>query len=84
MRHEGDLTHHSLPITPYSIVIVIIIVIEGVLFDEIQLDGIEPDDLECYSALFTIHGFAFVRVHINMNIGVAFRTRSSRHFSYLH
>jgi len=62
--------------------IFIVIIIEF-LFHGIQLDGIESDDLEGDSTLVTIHQFAFVCVDINMNIGIAFGTGSSRHFSYL-
>jgi hypothetical protein len=66
-----------------SILILVIVVVEFFFFDDIQLDRIEANNFQLNSALITINYLAFVRVEINMNIGVAFRTCSGRHCCYL-
>lgn len=63
--------------------ILIVIIIQRFFFDDVQFDWIQADDLELNSTLFTIHGLAFVHIEIDMNVGIAFRTRSGRHFFYL-
>jgi len=67
----------------FSILVVVFIIIEVVLFHDVQLDGIQADDFQLDSALFAVHYLAFVRVGIDMHIGFAFWARSSRHLIYL-
>ena len=62
---------------------ILIVVIDRFFLDQIQLNWIQADDFELNSTLFTIHRFAFVNVDVNVDVGVAFRTRSGRHFCYL-
>lgn len=66
-----------------SVLVVVVVIVERFFFDDIQLDGIEADDFQAYSTLFTINYVTFVRVGIHVDIGIAFRTRSGRHFFYL-
>ena len=63
--------------------LVLVLVFVVVFFDNIQFDGIEADDFQLNSTLFTINYLAFVRVSIDVNVSFAFRTCSGRHFSYL-
>jgi hypothetical protein len=67
-----------------SKLILVVIVVESFLFNEIEFDGIEPDNLQMDAALFTFDCLAFIRIQINVDISFTFGTRSSRHFSYLH
>jgi hypothetical protein len=63
--------------------VILIVVIDRFFLNQIQLNWIQTDDLERDSTLFTIHCLAFVHVEINVDVGVAFRTGSGRHFFYL-
>jgi len=63
--------------------LILILVFVVVFFDNVQFDGIEADDFQLNSALFTINYLAFVRVGIDVNVSFAFGTCSGRHFSYL-
>ena len=63
--------------------LILVLVFVEVFFDNVQFDGIEADDFQLNSTLFTINYLAFVRVGIDMNVGFAFGTCSGRHFSYL-
>jgi hypothetical protein len=60
--------------------VILIVVIDRLFLDDIQLNGIQTDDLERNSTFFTIHRLAFVYVDINVDVGITFRTRSGRHF----
>ena len=63
--------------------LVLILVFVVVFFDNVQFDGIEADDFQLNSTLFTINYLAFVRVGIDVNVSFAFGTCSGRHFCYL-
>ena len=63
--------------------LVLILVFVVVFFDNVQFDGIEADDFQLNSTLFTVNYLAFVRVGIDVNVSFAFGTCSGRHFSYL-
>jgi len=63
---------------------VIVVVIVGIFFDNIQLDGVKAYDLQISSAFFARHNIAFVGVGIDVNISITFGTGSGRHFHYLH
>jgi hypothetical protein len=63
--------------------ILIVVIVERFFLDEVQLNWIQTDDFKLNPTLFTIHRLAFVHVEINVDVGVAFRTRSGRHFFYL-
>jgi hypothetical protein len=67
----------------FSEFIVIVVIVERFFLDQIQFHWIQTHDFELNSTLFTIHGLALVYVEINMDISIAFRTRSGRHFYYL-
>ena len=67
----------------FSEFIVIVVIVEQVFLDDVQLNWIQTYDFESNSTLFTIHRLAFVHVEINVDIGIAFRTGSGRHFFYL-
>src|SRR5260370_7838817 len=67
-----------------SELILVLVFVEAFFFDNVQFDGIEADDFQLNSTLFTINYVAFVRVGIDVNVGFAFRTCSGRPFSYLH
>ena len=67
-----------------SIFILVLIVVEIFLFDDVEFDRIEADNFQMHSAFFTFDCLAFIRFHINVDIGFTFGTRSGRHFSYLH
>jgi len=63
--------------------LVLVLVFVVVFFDNVQFDGIEADDFQLNSTLFTINYLAFVRVGIDVHVSFAFGTCSGRHFSYL-
>lgn len=65
------------------ILILVLVFVVVSLFDNVQFDGIEADDFQLNSTLFTINYLAFVRVGIDVNVSFAFGTCSGRHFSYL-
>ena len=67
----------------FSEFILIVAIVERFFLDEVQLDWVKTDDFELNPTLFTIHRLTFVHVEINVDVGVAFRTRSGRHFGYL-
>lgn len=62
-----------------SIFVFVFVFVVAVLFNDIQLDGIEPNDFQISSTFFTRHYFALVRVQINMDISITFRASSGRH-----
>ena len=51
--------------------------------DNIQFHWVEAYDFQISSAFFARYYVALVRVCIDMNVGIAFRTGSGRHFLYL-
>jgi hypothetical protein len=63
-----------------ELVVVVVIVVE-ILINNIEFDGIEADDLQTSSALFTCDLITFVRVRIDMHIGIAFGTCSGGHLT---
>lgn len=65
------------------VLVVVVIIVEGFLFDDIQLDGIQADDFQLDSTVVTTNDVAFVRIGIDVDISFAIRTRSGRHFVYL-
>jgi hypothetical protein len=67
----------------FSEFIVIVVIVERFFLDDVQLNWIQTDDFELNSTLFTIHCLTFVHVDINVDVGVAFGTRSGGHFFYL-
>jgi len=80
------ITHYSLLLITHYLFLVFVLVfvlVVSFLFHDIKLDGIESHNLKLGSALFTINHLAFVRVSIDMNIGIAFWARSGRHFFHL-
>jgi len=62
---------------------VFVFVLVVIFFNNIEFDGIEADDLQIGSALFTRENIALVRVGIDMDIGIALGTCSGRHLPYL-
>lgn len=81
----GDLQAFCLLPTAFcfSVLVVVIVIVERFLFDDIQLDGIQADDFQLDSTVVTTNDVAFVRIGIYVDISFAFRTRSGRHFVYL-
>src|SRR3989442_15490027 len=79
MSNEFLLTPHS----QYSELILVLVFVVVSLFDNVQFDGIEADDFQLNSTLFTVNYLAFVRVGIDVHVSFAFGTCSGRHFSYL-
>jgi hypothetical protein len=71
------MAHH------FRLIFVVVVIVERFLFDDIQLNGIEANDFKLDPAFLTIDNLAFIHVGIHVDIGIAFRTRSGRHFFYL-
>jgi len=69
--------------TRFSEFILIVVIVDRFLLDQIQFHRIETHDFELNSTFFTIHCLAFVYIKIHMDVSIAFRTRSGRHFIYL-
>ncbi len=67
----------------FSEFIIIVVIVERFFLDQVQFNWIQTDDFELNPTLFTIHHLTFVHVEINVDVSVAFRTRSGRHFCYL-
>jgi hypothetical protein len=68
---------------PLQSVFVLIFIFVVTFFDDVQFNWIEADYLQLNSALFAFHDFTFVRIGIDMDIGLAFWARSGRHLLYL-
>jgi hypothetical protein len=66
-----------------SELIFVIVIVERVLLDEIQFDGIQANNFQLDSTLFAIDYFALIHVGINVNVGITFWAGSGRHFCYL-
>mgnify|MGYP003693537777 CR=1 FL=1 len=49
-------------------------------FDDVEFDGIEADNFQLHSTLFTVDNLAFIRFDVDMDIAFTFGTRSGRHF----
>jgi len=64
----------------FSKLIVVVIVVHGFFFDDVEFDGIEADNFQLHSALFAIDNLAFIRFDVDMDIAFTFGTRSGRHF----
>jgi len=77
---NGSFTSNLLSTLVLVFVLVLVIIF---FFDDIQLDGVEADDFKTGPTFVARNDIALVCVYINMNIGVAFRASSSRHFLYL-
>jgi len=77
-QYSYRVAHHFV-----LIFVVVVIIVRRFLFDDVQLHGIESNDFQLDPAFFTINDLAFVRIDIDVDIGITFRTRSSRHFFYL-
>jgi hypothetical protein len=60
--------------------VLFLVIIEIVLFDDVQFDGVESDDLQIGSALFARDHIALIRVRVNVDICIAFGTCSGRHY----
>ena len=67
----------------FSVFIVVVIIVDGFFFDDVQLNRIKTNDFQLNSTFFTINHVALVRIGIYVDVGVAVRTRSGRHFFYL-
>ena len=67
----------------FSILVLVFIFVVVLFFDDIQLDGIQANNLKLKPALFTFDDLAFVDVGIDVHIGFAFWATSSRHLIYL-
>jgi len=67
----------------FSEFVFVIIVVAVFFFHDIQFDGIQTNDLQLNSTLFTVNNLALVHVSIDVHIGFAFRASSSRHLIYL-
>ena len=72
---ENDL---YLPLTS-EVILVVVIIVRVFILNDVQLNGIEANDLKSDSALVAIHRLAFVHIEINMNVGIAFWACSGRH-----
>jgi hypothetical protein len=59
---------------------IFVIVIERLFLNQVQLHWVQTDDLELNSTLFAIHRLAFIYFEIDVDICIAFGTRSGRHF----
>ena len=53
----------------------------SVFFDDVQFHRIEPNYFELNTTFFTGNTFAFIHVHIYVNIRITLGTCSSRHRS---
>ena len=71
------------PAHVFSVFVFVLVFVVTLLFDDVQLDGIESHDFQVSPTFFTRHYFALVRVQINMDISIAFRASSGRHFFFL-
>jgi hypothetical protein len=74
----SPITYHPSPFL--EIIFFVIVVSQIVFFDDVQLDGVESDDLELSPALFARDDIVLFRVRINVDIRFAFRACSGRHF----
>ena len=68
---------------PVSVLVVVLVFLVSLFFDNVQLDGIESNYFQFRSTLFTRHNFALVRVQIHVNISITFRASSGRHCFFL-
>src|ERR671930_992959 len=59
------------------------VVLVQVFLDDVELDGVEPDDLKRRPTLVAGDGVAFVGVEADVDFGFAVRARSYRHFPFL-
>src|SRR6266481_1691861 len=67
----------------FSEFILIVVIVERFFLDQVQFNWIQSDDFELNPTLFTIYRLAFIHIEIHMDVSIAFRTRSGRHFFYL-
>src|SRR5947209_5971471 len=75
--------YHS-PFTSSEFVLVVeVVFVVQVFLGDVQLDGVESDDLQLRPALVARDGVAFVGVKVNVDFGFAVRARSYRHSSFL-
>jgi hypothetical protein len=73
----SPITYHLSPLSEF---VFIIVFVEVILFDNIQFDRIESDDFQLSSAILARDDVAFVRVRIDVDVRIAFRACSGRHF----
>ena len=66
-----------------SVFVLVLVFVQTLLFHDVQLDGIESNNFQVSPTFFTRHYFALVRVQINVDISIAFRASSGRHFLFL-
>jgi hypothetical protein len=69
--------------TQFSVLVLVFVFVVSFFFDDVQFDGIESNNFQFSSALFTRHNFALVRVQIHMDISITFRASSGRHVFFL-
>ena len=76
------MSHEQFRFPAYRLLefVFVLIVVEA-FFHQIQLDGIEANNFQLHSALFTIDGLALVCISIDVNFGFTFGTRSGGHYS---
>jgi hypothetical protein len=67
----------------FSVFVFVLVFVVTLLFHDVQLDGIESNNFQISSTLFTRNDFALVRVQINVDISLTFRASSGRHFFFL-
>ena len=66
-----------------SEIVVVLVIIQVFFFNNVQFDWIQTHYFQGCSAFVTRNRFALIRVHIHVDIGIAFRASSCRHFFYL-
>ena len=79
-----SLRHHSLLIARHflSVFLFFIIVVEivAVFLNDVEFYGIESHYFQTHSAFVARHDVAFIRVRVNMYVGLTIWARSGRHF----
>jgi hypothetical protein len=68
------------PTALFSKLILVVIVVQSLFFDDVEFDWIEADNFQMHAALFAIDKLAFIRFDVDMDIAFTFGTRSGRHF----
>src|SRR5687767_4635067 len=59
------------------------VVVQIFLFHDVEFDGVEANDFQVSPTLVTRDYIPFVRVCIDVDVSITFRTRSGRHLFYL-
>jgi len=76
-------SHPGLPLILFVVVGVSVIVVVGVIFGDVEFDGVESDYLKPGCALVAGDLVTLVGVEVNMDFGFAVRTGSYRHVPFL-